>query len=69
MGMYDTEITPEIIELFERTRVDHGLKTDPLEEIWEEAEKQWFESHTRFPTIEEINAVIEEVRNERKNNS
>ena len=52
--------------LFEEIRVDHGIKTMSPDEIDAKAKAQWEASHDYIPTIEEIDKVIQEVRNARK---
>ena len=51
--------------LFESMKVDHGLKTVPFEITDQRAAEQWLQPHKDFPTLDEINNVIKDVRNEK----
>ncbi len=48
--------------LFEEIRVDHGIQTVPMDEIDARAKEQWEATHDYIPTIDEIDRIIQEVR-------
>ncbi len=51
-----------IKELFNKTKVSHGIKCESFQDIREKARKEWLSTHDRFLSIEEIDAVIDEYR-------
>ena len=60
----EKEKEDEVLRLFNELKVDHGIKeTMSLEKLWEYASSQWLETHSDFPTIDEIDSIIDEVRN------
>ena len=50
-------------KLFEEIKVTHGIPTIPSEEVDKKALEEWMQTHDHRLTIDEIDAVIEEVKN------
>ncbi len=66
--LYDNSPSEKTKALFDEITKLHsnGIKHD-IEGIDRRAREQYFRTHTTEPTIEEIDAVIEEVRTEMRN--
>lgn len=58
-------VTDEDKELFKKIKINHGIDTKSSEEICDIATEQWLKTHDCLPSIDEIDDVIKEVRDEK----
>ena len=58
--------TEEAKRLFNSIQIDHGFCDMPITTVIEQLRKKWVDSGKAFLSIEEIDKVIEEYRNDNK---